>query len=65
MSLNALNARGFVSLVGAGPGDPKLLTLRGREVLEAADVVFYDALIGEEILKWVRPDAGVGKVLRA
>jgi len=47
----------LVSLVGAGPGDPKLLTLRGREVLEAADVVFYDALIGEELLKWARKDA--------
>jgi uroporphyrinogen III methyltransferase/synthase len=46
-----------VSLVGAGPGDPKLLTLRGREVLERADVVFYDALIGEAILQWAREDA--------
>ncbi len=47
----------LVSLVGAGPGDPKLLTLRGREVLGSADVVFYDALIGEELLEWARPDA--------
>ncbi len=47
----------LVSLVGAGPGDPKLLTLRGREVLGTADVVFYDALIGEELLEWARPDA--------
>jgi uroporphyrinogen III methyltransferase/synthase len=47
----------LVSLVGAGPGDPKLLTLRGREVLEHADVVFYDALIGEAILRWARADA--------
>jgi uroporphyrinogen III methyltransferase/synthase len=47
----------LVFLVGAGPGDPKLLTLRGREVLENADVVFYDALIGEAILRWVHNDA--------
>lgn len=47
----------LVSLVGAGPGDPKLLTIRGREVLEKADVVFYDALIGDAILRWAREDA--------
>ena len=52
-----MQLNGFVSLVGAGPGDPKLLTIRGREVLAAADVVFYDALIGDEILLWAREDA--------
>lgn len=46
-----------VFLVGAGPGDPKLLTLRGREVLESADVILYDSLIGNEILGWARADA--------
>ena len=54
--LNTQNSK-FVSLVGAGPGDPKLLTLRGREVLESADVVFYDALIGAAILEFAREDA--------
>lgn len=42
--------RGFVSLVGAGPGDPGLLTVRGRAALEQADVVAYDELVSGEIL---------------
>lgn len=48
---------GKVYLVGAGPGDPKLITVRGLELLRSADVVVYDSLAGEELLKEVRKDA--------
>jgi uroporphyrin-III C-methyltransferase len=44
-----------LTLVGAGPGDPELITMKGIEVLQTADVVLYDALVSEEILKLIPP----------
>lgn len=49
---------GKVYIIGAGPGDPKLITLKGKEVLEKADVVIYTgSLLNPEILKYARRDA--------
>jgi uroporphyrin-III C-methyltransferase len=55
---------GSIALIGGGPGDADLLTLRAVERLRAADVILYDDLAGEEILSFARSDAeliAVGK----
>ncbi len=50
MTVDPATAAGFVYLVGAGPGDPGLVTVRGAEVLRTADVVVYDRLVSDEVL---------------
>ncbi len=55
---------GRATLVGCGPGDPDLLTLRAVKAIQSADVLLFDALIDPAILDFARPDArriGVGK----
>jgi len=51
--------KGKVYLVGAGPGDPGLLTLKGLECLKKADVVICDYLVNKELLDWVKEDAEI------
>ena len=46
-----------VYLIGAGPGDPGLLTLHGKAVLKRADVLIYDYLASPSLLDWARPEA--------
>ncbi|MCR5889644.1 uroporphyrinogen-III C-methyltransferase [Hymenobacter sp. J193] len=53
-----------LTVLGAGPGDPELLTLKGARVLGEADVILYDALANRELLQHARPEAvlvSVGK----
>ena len=48
---------GLVYLIGAGPGDSKLITVKGKECIERADVIVYDYLADAHLLEWARPDA--------
>src|ERR1700746_3380263 len=51
--------RGTVYLVGAGPGDLGLVTLRAKECIENANVIVYDHLANPEVLSWAREDAEI------
>lgn len=55
--MNGEDEKGKVFLVGAGPGDAGLLTLRGKGILQRADVVIYDYLANRELLDLCNPDA--------
>jgi uroporphyrinogen III methyltransferase/synthase len=48
--------QGKVYLIGAGPGDPGLMTIKGRELIERADCLVYDALAAPGMLNWIRPE---------
>jgi uroporphyrinogen III methyltransferase/synthase len=54
--------QGIVFLVGAGPGDPRLLTLRGAELISTADVILHDELVHPALLELAKPDADVRSV---
>jgi uroporphyrin-III C-methyltransferase/precorrin-2 dehydrogenase/sirohydrochlorin ferrochelatase len=59
-----VRAQGSVTLVGAGPGDPDLLTLKAVRALQAATIILYDDLVGPEVLELARREAtrvAVGK----
>lgn len=56
-ALRGAAGKGLVSLVGAGPGDPDLLTVKAVRRLQQADVIVHDGLVGEQILDFARRDA--------
>ena len=55
---------GKVYLVGAGCGDPKLLTVKARELLAVCESVIYDSLVSEEMLQWTKPGTSSGHISR-
>lgn len=56
-NFNTLDPKPKLTVVGAGPGDPDLITVKAIKALKDADVVLYDALIANELLDYCKPDA--------
>ncbi|MGO1245152.1 MAG: uroporphyrinogen-III C-methyltransferase [Sphingobacterium sp.] len=50
-----MQSKPFITLVGAGPGDPDLITLKGIKAIQDADVILYDALVNQEVLAYAKP----------
>src|SRR6266542_2533113 len=50
-----MKPNGFVSIIGAGPGDPELITVKGLDRLRRADVVLYDRLVAPQLLDEINP----------
>jgi len=57
--MNLHSHRGSCTLVGAGPGDPELLTVKAVKAIQAATVLLVDDLVGDDILAYVRPGARI------
>lgn len=51
-----MKCKGSVFLVGAGPGDPELITVKGKRLLEECDALVYDYLVDKRLLEWIRSD---------
>lgn len=56
---------GHVALVGSGPGDPELLTVRARRLIDVSDVVLHDKLPGDEVLETIDPEKQIDVGKRA
>jgi uroporphyrinogen III methyltransferase/synthase len=56
-AMRPIDRTGRIYLIGAGPGDPGLLTIKGKACIELADVIVYDYLANEEFLRYARPQA--------
>lgn len=54
--------RGLLTLIGAGPGDPELITLKGLKALQTADVVLHDALASTDLLDYCKPNCVIVNV---
>ena len=66
MTMNHLTSiQGTCTLVGAGPGDPDLLTFKAAKAIRAATVILVDDLVNDEVLSHARPDARIVYVASA